>query len=167
MCYNHFMEWEKATDVILIASLVVLAVFAILGLCQWISRRSLKKVDKTLLFMPIPLAIMAAVYVIFDKFLVIATRPNGSGESSFPSSHVMVVATIFALAAIALPRYIKSKTTCALFDFVMLAMLVLVCVGRVAANMHWITDVIGGLGFAAAFAILYYLLTKKFKDKNE
>ena len=117
--------------------------------------------------MPIPLAIMAAIYVLFDKFVVIATRPNGSGESSFPSTHVMVVGTIFALAAIALPRYIKSKTTCALLDFVMLVLFVLVCVGRVAANMHWVTDVIGGAAFAVVFAIIYYCLIRKRKAKNE
>ena len=161
------MEWKKATDVILIASFVVLAVFVILGLYQWISRRSLKKVDKQLLFALIPLAIMAAVYVLFDKFIVIATRPNGSGESSFPSTHVMITATIFFIAAIALPRYIKSKTTCVLLDIAMLALLALVCVGRVMSNMHWISDVIGGLCFGAVFAFIYYLLIRKRKAKNE
>ncbi len=161
------MEWKKATDVILIASFVVLAVFVTLGLYQWISHRSLKKVDKELLFMPIPLAIMAAVYILFDKFLVIATRPNGTGESSFPSTHVMVVATIFFIATIALPHYVKSKAARISLGIAMLVLLVLVCVGRVVSNMHWLTDVIGGLCFAAFFTSIYYLLIKKLKGKNE
>jgi hypothetical protein len=75
-----------------------LAVFACLGLYQWITRKSLKKVDQELLWFPLPLAIMAVVFIIFDKIIVLATRPNGSGEPSFPSTHVMVVATIFSKA---------------------------------------------------------------------
>lgn len=166
------MEWKKATDVILIASFVVLAVFAGLGLYQWISRRSLKKVDKRLLWMILPLVLMAATYLICDKVLpkffdFMPTRPNGSGEPSFPSTHAMVVGTIFFLAAIALPKYIKSKTACVLLDLAMLALLALVCVGRVMSNMHTATDVIAGVCFAAIFAAIYYLITRERKAKNE
>ncbi|MDO4398854.1 MAG: phosphatase PAP2 family protein [Candidatus Saccharibacteria bacterium] len=158
------MQWSKVTDIILITALATLGVFAILGLCQWIKRKSLKKVDKPLLAMLVPLALMAATYVIFDKFLVLNTRPNGSGEPSFPSTHTMVVATIFFLTAIVLPRYIKSKFACVVLDLFMLAFLVLVCVGRVLANMHWASDVIGGLIFAVIFAAIYYLIIRRKKN---
>ena len=164
------MEWKKATDIILIASFAILTVFVILGLYQWITRKSLKKVDKSLLCFPIPLALLAAVYVIFDKFIILNTRPNGSGEPSFPSTHVMIVATIFFLSAIALPKYIKSKTASILLDIIMLALIVLTCVGRVLSDMHWLTDVIGGLAFAVFFAAVYYFcyrITKKKSKKEE
>lgn len=158
------MQWSKITDIILITALATLGVFAILGLCQWIKRKSLKKVDKPLLAMLVPLTLMTATYVIFDKFLVLNTRPNGSGEPSFPSTHTMVVATIFFLTAIVLPRYIKSKFACVVLDLFMLAFLVLVCVGRVFANMHWVSDVIGGLIFAVIFAAIYYLIIRRKKN---
>lgn len=158
------MQWSKVTDIILITALVTLGVFAILGLCQWIKRKSLKKVDKPLLAMLVPLTLMTATYVIFDKFLVLNTRPNGSGEPSFPSTHTMVVATIFFLTAIVLPRYIKSKFACVVLDLFMLTFLVLVCVGRVLANMHWVSDVIGGLIFAVIFAAIYYLIIRRKKN---
>lgn len=158
------MQWSKITDIILIASIAVLGVFAILGLCQWIQRKSLKKVDKPLLAMLVPLIFMAATYIIFDKFLVLNTRPNGSGEPSFPSTHTMVVATIFLCVAIILPRYIKSKAAIITLDILMLALTILVCIGRVAANMHWISDVIGGLIFAVIFAVIYYLIIRRHKN---
>lgn len=157
------MQWSKITDIILIASIAVLGVFAILGFCQLVRRKSLKKVDKPLLAMLIPLVLMAITYFIFDKFLVLNIRPNGSGEPSFPSTHTMVVATIFLLTAIILPNYIKSKTTRVIMDIVMLLFIALVSVGRVLANMHWVSDVVGGLIFAAIFAAIYYLILRRTK----
>lgn len=158
------MQWSKITDIILIASIAVLGVFAILALCQWIQRKSLKKVDKPLLAMLIPLILMAATYFVFDKFLILNTRPNGSGESSFPSTHTMVVATIFLCVALILPRYIKSKAAIITLDVLMLTLTILVCIGRVAANMHWISDVAGGLIFAAIFTFIYYLTIRRYKN---
>jgi undecaprenyl-diphosphatase len=157
------MDWDKATDIILYASFAIIGIFALMGLCQLIKRKSLKKVDKQLLMMPIPLILMAIVYIVFDKFLVLNTRPNGSGEASFPSTHTMVVGTIFLLAALALPKYIKSKATCAILDIIMLALFAVVCVGRVVSEMHWISDVIAGAVFAAIFGVIYYLTIRKSK----
>ena len=157
------MQWSKITDIILVASIAVLGVFAVLGLYQWIKRKSLKKVDKPLLAMLIPLVLMAITYFIFDKFLVLNIRPNGSGEPSFPSTHTMVVATIFLLTAIILPNYIKSKTARVIMDIVMLLFIILVSIGRVLANMHWVSDVVGGLIFAAIFTVIYYLILRRAK----
>ena len=159
------MQWDKITNIILLSSFVTLAVFVVLGLYQWISRKSLKKVDKHLLWMPLPLALMAIVYVVFDKLWILSTRPDGSGEPSFPSTHVMVVTTIFLLTAIAIRKYIKSRTMRVVLDILMLALITLVCFGRVLANMHWVSDVIGGLIFAVIFAVIYYLTIRK--ETNE
>ncbi len=155
------MQWDEATNIILIAALMVLAVFAGLGLYQWISRKSIKKVDKRLLFVPVPLVIMAIVYIIFDKFFILNLRPDGSGEPSFPSTHVMVVSTIFFLTIINLKSYVHSKLIRVILIILMLGLIVLVCVGRVLANKHWPSDVLGGLAFAFIFAEIYYYLVRK------
>ena len=151
------MDWNLITNVILISSFAVLTVFVVLGLCQWVHRKSLKKVDKELLWMPLPLALMAIAYVIFDRFLILNTRPDGSGEPSFPSTHVMVVTTIFLLAALILPKYVKSKAALAVLYILMLALIALVCTWRILANKHWASDVTGALAFSAIFALIYYL----------
>ena len=160
------MQWDKITDIVLVASFAVLGVLGVLGVYQWITRKSLKKVDRELVAMIPSLALMALVYVVFDKFIVLATRPDGSGESSFPSTHVMVVATIFLLAGLALPKYIKNKWVRIVIDVMMVGLVVLTAVGRVLANKHWPADVIGGVVFAAAFAGIYLFIVK-FKRKGE
>ena len=161
------MDWDKATDAILISSFAVLAIFVVLGLIQWISRRSLKKVDKQLLFMPIPLILMVIVYLVCDKVLpqffpdFMPTRPNGSGEYSFPSTHVMVVTTIFFVVITALPKYIKSKPVRYILEIIMFALASIVATGRVLSNMHSIVDVIGGVVFAFIFTGIYSQCLKK------
>ncbi len=159
------MQWEKITDIILITAIAILGVFAILGLVEWIKRKSLKKVDKQLLGMLPSLVLMAATYFIFDKIFILNTRPNGSGEPSFPSTHAMVATTIFFITMLALPKYIKNRPLRIILDFVMAILIVLISIGRVAANMHWASDVIGGLIFAGLFAGLYFLIIKHKKKE--
>ena len=160
------MDWDKISDIILYSSFAVLGVFVILGLYQWISRKSLKKVDRKILAMIPPLILMAITYVVFDKIIVLATRPNGSGEPSFPSTHAMVVATIYFMVIVALPKYLKNKTLCTFLDLVMSALITLVAYGRIASNMHSTTDVIAGVAFGAVFAVIYYFISKKPKKKE-
>ena len=159
------MQWEKITDIILITALAVLGVFAILGLVEWIKRKSLKKVDRELLAMIPPLVLIAATYFIFDHIFILNTRPNGSGEPSFPSSHTMATATIFLMTMLALKKYVKNKSLRIFLDVVMLILIVLVSVGRVAANMHWTSDVIGALIFSLIFVAIYYLLIRPKKTE--
>lgn len=154
------MQWDKITNIILLTSFAVLAVFAALGLCQWITRKSLKKVDKNLLLAPIPLALMAITYFVFDKIWILNTRPDGSGEPSFPSTHVMVVATIFTLTALNLKKYIRQKPLRIVIYLLMLTLTVLTCVGRVLADKHWPSDVIAALIFSIIFTTIYYLTTR-------
>ncbi len=158
------MKWDPITNIILAAAIAVLVVFAMIGLYQWIKRKSLKKVDKPLLAMFVPLILMALTYVVFDKFLILNTRPDGSGEPSFPSTHTMVTATIFACVALALPKYIKNKPLRIILYLIMLVLTVLVSVGRVLANKHWISDVVAGLIFSAIFTIIYYLIIRSHKN---
>ena len=160
------MDWDKISDIILYSSFAVLGVFVILGLYQWISRKSLKKVDRKILAMIPPLILMAITYVVFDKIIVLATRPNGWGEPSFPSTHAMVVATIYFMVIVALPKYLKNKTLCTFLDLVMSALITLVAYGRIASNMHSTTDVIAGVAFGAVFAVIYYFISKKRKKKE-
>lgn len=158
-------QWEDITNIILITSIVILGIFVLVGLAQLISRRSLKKVDKQLLWLPVPLLLMVIVYFVFDKLLILHTRPDGSGESSFPSTHVMVVATIFFTLTVALPQYVKSKATRIIIELLMLVLIALVSFGRVEANKHWVIDVIGAVVFAFIFSEIYYLLVKRKSKK--
>ena len=61
LCYNIVMEWKKITDIILISSFVTLGVSVLLALYQLITRKSIKKVAKRLLWMPLPLILMVVL----------------------------------------------------------------------------------------------------------
>ena len=164
-------NWELITNIALILSILTLATFAGLGLYQWITRKSIKKVDKQLRWMPLSIALMVVVYLIFDKILpafniLINTRPNGTGEPSFPSTHVMIVATIFFITTPILPKYIKSKTTRIILEILMFIWTSLTCAGRVLANLHHPIDVIGALAFAFIFSEVYYQIIRKKKAKK-
>ena len=158
--------WELITNIILALSILTLLAFFITGLYQWIKRKSIKKVDKQILWLPLPMVLMTIVYFIFDKLWIINTRPNDPSDPSFPSTHVMVVATIFFITTMILPKYIKSKTLRIILVITMTVLISLTCIGRVVSGMHWPADVIGGLVFAFVFSEIYYQITKKRKQKN-
>ncbi len=159
------MQWETITNIILISALITVGFFAALGLYQWITRKSLKKVDPEILWMPLPLLLMTIVYFIFI-FFPVATRPNGSGESSFPSTHVMVVTTIYFMITIIIPKYIKSTAIQIALEFIIVIFISLTCTGRIMAELHSLWDVIGGIIFAFIFSEIYYLAYRKGKKKN-
>lgn len=160
------MQWELITNIILITSIVTLGIFFLLGIYQWIARKSIKKVDKKILCLPIPLILMTITYFIFDKLVIFHTRPNGSGEPSFPSTHTMVVATIFFLTMMILPKYVKNKTVRVILDLLMIIMIGLTGTGRVLSNMHYPVDVIGALAFAFVFTEVYYFVVHHKKKAN-
>lgn len=163
------MNWDKITDIMVYAALATAGILAVLALYQWITRKSFKKIDKPLLALIVPAVLVVATYIIFDKIFVLNTRPDGSGEPSFPSTHTMITATIFFCTAVILPRYIKSRPIQIFLDLIMLAFVILVPVGRVFANKHWTSDVIGGLIFSVIFAGIYFAIVKQLTKgaKNE
>lgn len=172
------MPWELITNIILIAAFAVLAVFAVVGLVQLIIRkaptdrvptpgRSLRKVDPQILFMPIPLALAAVAYFLFDKLIILNTRPIDPDDPSFPSSHVMFAATIFFTTMFALPRYIKNKPFRIILDILMAALVLITAIGRVAARLHWLSDVAAGAIFAGIFALVYYIILQRKEPLDE
>ena len=157
------MQWDLITNIILISSIITLGIFAALGVYQWATRKSFTKVDPELRWMIVPLILMVITYFVFDKLFILNTRPDGSGEPSFPSTHVMVVATIFFCITLILPHYIKNKAIRIILELLMVAFISLTCTGRVLADKHWVSDVIAALIFAAIFSEIYYLIIKRSK----
>ena len=163
--------WEKITDVLLVAVILILGVFAVLGLVQWIQRKDIRKVDKELLFMLPSLFLIVVIYFVFAKVWIINYRPvliDGVAEPSFPSSHALVAVTVLSMVMKALPKYVSDKRVRVIIDVLMVIIMGLIAFGRVAAGMHWLTDVLGGIIFGWVLGLVYQLLLKKFgEDKNE
>ena len=131
--------------------------FALLGLIQWIQRKHILKVDRSILALGgFYLAVMAA-YLLFEN-IVVNFRPvliEGFLEASYPSSTTLLVLCIMPTAAMQLNARIKNKTIrwCAVAAITFFT--VFIVLGRLVSGVHWITDIIGGALLSAALVALY------------
>ena len=142
------------------AGLVPIAValgFAVLGLVQWIKRKRLLLVDRSILALGVFYVIVIAVYLFFE-IVVINHRPvliNGYLEASYPSSTTMLVTCVMPTAMLQLRTRIKNR---AVRRCVLLAIAVFIAVmviGRLLSGVHWITDIIGGALFSSGVVLIY------------
>lgn len=149
--------FDLLSDVILGLCLLVVIIFIIVGLYQMIINKSFKKVDnriKALIYVMIGLFIF---WIIFDHFIIINHRPiliDKKVEGSYPSTHVMICTFVVCFVCHLLIHEVDEK----MFNFAgYLSSILLIgtcCIGRWASNMHWATDVLGGLLLGlAAFSI--------------
>lgn len=147
----HITDWAG------VAAIVLMMGFAALGLTQWIKRRQLQKVDRSILLLGVYYILVFGCYVFFE-YHVINRRPvliNGFLEASYPSSTTMLAMCVLPTAMIQFRRLIKNRPLrlavngfCGLFTGFMV-------VGRLLCGVHWFTDILGGSIFSAAMVLLY------------
>ena len=131
--------------------------FAVLGLVQWVGRKSLFKVDRSILALGGFYIIVLAMYIFFEM-VVINYRPvliDGYLEASYPSSTTMLVMCVMPTAMMQLHARIKSDVfrRCVLISIA--AFTAFMVIGRLASGVHWITDIIGGALVSAGLVITY------------
>ena len=131
--------------------------FAVLGLVQWVGRKSLFKVDRSILALGGFYIIVLAMYIFFE-IVVINYRPvliDGYLEASYPSSTTMLVMCVMPTAMMQLHARIKSDVfrRCVLISIA--AFTAFMVIGRLASGVHWLTDIIGGALISAGIVITY------------
>lgn len=151
------MTLYNITDWAGVVAIFVALGFAILGLVQWIQRKSILKVDSSILLLGVFYVFVFGAYVFFE-FYVINRRPiliNGILEASYPSSTTMLAMCVLPTAMMQFKRLIKNhkirntvNTICGLFTVFMV-------IGRLVCGVHWFTDILGGLIFSIAVILLY------------
>ena len=132
--------------------------FAVLGLVQWIKRKSLLKVDRSILALGGFYIIVMAVYVLFE-IVVINYRPtliNGYLEASYPSSTTMIVICVMPTAMVQFRTRIKNDKFRRCIMLAIAVFIAFMVIGRLVSGVHWITDIIGGALFSAAIVLMYY-----------
>ena len=153
------MFWYKLTEVFGILALLVVAIFAVMGLVQLIKRKSIAKVDREILCLGGVYAVTLATYALFEK-VVINYRPiieEGAEhvEASFPSSHTMLIVTVFATLTFVIGEYVKADKLQGLIRIVSLVIVCLTIVGRLVCGVHWFTDILGGCLISLCFINLF------------
>ena len=145
------------TDWLGLVPIAVAFGFAILGLVQLIKRKSLWKVDHSILALGVFYIVVMAAYIFFEV-VVINYRPtliDGYLEASYPSSTTMLVMCVMPTAAMQLNVRIKNTVfrRCAIITIV--AFTAFMVIGRLVSGVHWITDIIGGALFSAGIVMIY------------
>ena len=131
--------------------------FAVLGLVQWIKRKSILKVDRSILVLGGFYTVVVAVYVLFET-VVINYRPtpiDGYLEASYPSSTTMLVMCVMPTAMMQLRARIKNKAFSRCVMVAISAFIAFMAIGRLMSGVHWITDIIGGVLVSAGLVITY------------
>lgn len=157
---NEF--FYKLTDMLGKLSIVVVIAFGCLGIYQIVKRKSIKKVDSSLLVLAVFYALMVLTYVFFE-IVVINYRPiliDGELEASFPSSHTMLVVCVMSTMMMQLHRLMRKSVVRNAIDIVAVAVMFVAVIGRVLSGVHWITDIIGGLLISSVLIMFYYSSVK-------
>ena len=142
--------------------------FAMLGLAQWIKRKSLLKVDRSILILGgFYIATMAA-YLVFESF-VINYRPvliAGNLEASYPSSTTLLVLCVMPTAMMQLRGRINNRVLRGGVSIAIASFIVFMVAGRLVSGVHWLTDIIGGILLSAGLVTMYDSLIEE-KTEND
>ena len=145
------------TDWLGLVPIAVAFAFAMLGLVEWIKRKSILKVDLNIILLGVFYLIVIAVYILFES-VVINYRPvliEGYLESSYPSSTTLLVATVMPTAKIQLNARIKKKAFRKSISLIITLFTALMVFGRLISGVHWLSDIIGGLLFSIGLVEMY------------
>ena len=134
--------------------------FAIMGLVQLIARKSISRVDRSIIFLGCFYIAVIAVYVLFE-LVVINYRPvliEGILEASYPSSTTMLVMTVMPTAIMQICPRLKNKALRVSAFLVISAFVAFMVIGRLISGVHWLTDIIGGILVSASLVTAYYAI---------
>ena len=149
------------TDWLSLISIGFVAGVALLGLKQWITRKKLHKVDRSILALGGFYFLVIAVFVLFEVFPV-NCRPiliEGELEASYPSSTTLLVLCIMPTAAMQLYRRIQNRRLrCGILSAIAVFTVFMV-IGRLLSGVHWLSDIIGGALLSAAFVMAYHAIS--------
>ena len=136
--------------------------FATLGLIQWLKRKSIKKVDYSILVLGGFYIVVMAVYLFFET-VVINYRPvliNGYLEASYPSSTTILVMCVMTTAAMQLNSRIRNSILKQLVTSAITLFIAFMVIGRLVCGVHWFTDIIGGAMLSSGLVMLYRFVSK-------
>ncbi|MBR4791470.1 MAG: phosphatase PAP2 family protein [Treponema sp.] len=163
--FGMHLFWYKLTQLLGVAAIAVAAVFAVVGFIQLVQRKSLLKVDKKILMLGVIYILVILLYVLFEKvpfnYRPVVLDPAEGLEPSYPSTHTMIILTIFGTAIGVIGDYLKNAKLVLLLKIICLVIMAVTIVGRLICGVHWFTDIAGGVIISLFFINLFRDLTKE------
>jgi len=148
------------TDWLGLVPIFVVLGFALLGLAQWIKRKSLRLVDYSIFILGAFYISVLALFVLFET-VSINYRPiliNGVLETSYPSSTTLLVLTVMPTAIMQFKSRIKNAALKKALTLLISAFIIFMVAARIISGVHWYTDIIGGVLLSLALVMAYRFL---------
>ncbi len=152
------MSLYTITDWLGLVPICFIMGFGILGLCEWIKRRNLFKVDYNILTLGGFYIVVMALYIFFEM-VVVNYRPiliNGNLEASYPSSTTMLVMCVMPPAIMQFNSRIKNNGFKKCVNILILAFITFMVIGRLISGVHWFSDIIGGALLSCGLVLIYH-----------
>lgn len=134
--------------------------FAILGLIQWIQRKHILRVDRSILVLGGFYLLVMAVYLFFEKY-VVNYRPvliQGYLECSYPSSTTLLTMCVMPTTLMQLRSRIQRNALRNWISILLITFTAFMVLGRLISGVHWLTDIIGAALLSAGLVMLYRTL---------
>ena len=151
------MGLYTVTDWLGLVPIAVCIGFGLLGLVQWIRRRSIAKVDRDILLLGGYYILVILGYLIFEM-IPINYRPiliNGAMEASYPSSTTLLVLSVMPTLLFQVNRRAKGQTVRRMTAAFVVLFSAFMVIGRLVAGVHWLTDIVGSVLLSAGLYSLY------------
>lgn len=151
------MNLYTLTDWLSLVPLGFVPGFAVLGLAQWIRRKSIRLVDRSILALGGFYAAVLAVYVLFEA-VAVNYRPvliGGVLEPSYPSSTTVLVLCVMPTAAMQLRGRIRHPVLRRCVIGLIAAFTLFMVAARLISGVHWVTDIVGGILLSLALVAAY------------
>ena len=147
----------KITEILGIIPIIIVLIYAIIGLYSLIEEKSFKKVNKNLYYLAIFYIIVLGIYVLFEK-VIINFRPviiEGILESSYPSSHTILAICICGSSIILNNAIFKNNKIAKLENIISFIIIILLPLLRFISGVHWFTDIIGGVLLSVSILLFF------------
>lgn len=172
LSYDKLDTMKKLSDAILYISFVFPLAFAITGVYQWITRKSLKKVDPRIYTLLGVYVVVVIVYFVFELAKINYSpimKPDGSLKASYPSTHVFVTDVLFITGVVTAMSFINiKKAYLEVLVYVLLAVLgIVVGFVRLLSGQHWLSDILASYILTGLIISVYVYFYKKFHPVDE
>ena len=145
------------TDWLGLVPIFICGCFGIIGLCQWIQRKKLFRVDPDILLLGVYYLLVISGYLIFEM-VPVNYRPiliDGFLEASYPSSTTLLVLSVMPTLKFQADRRCGNQAFRRLAGWFSVLFSAFMVVGRLVSGVHWATDIIGSVFLSAGLFLLY------------
>ena len=154
------MSLYTITDWLGLVPICFIIGFGILGLCEWIKRKNLFKVDYNIITLGGFYIVVMVAYIFFEMF-VVNYRPiliNGFLEASYPSSTTMLVMCVMPTAIMQFNSRIKNSGFKKCVNILITTFIAFMVIARLLSGVHWFSDIIGGALLSGGLVMIYYAI---------